>query len=68
MDQVIYFSALILFFALNLRIIRALHFENKFEKFKIWEIKAAIFLVSLGLAHLLAEMVVRFSELLENMM
>lgn len=68
MEQVIYFSALILFFAVNLRVIRAIHIEEKFEKFKIWEIKAAIFLISLGLAHLLAEMIVRFSNLFKDIL
>ncbi|AUD62384.1 hypothetical protein BK010_01845 [Tenericutes bacterium MO-XQ] len=65
LEQLIYFSSLFIFFAINLRILRALHIENKFEKFKIWEIKAAYFLVSLGLAHLLAEIMVKFSNFLD---
>ena len=68
MEQIIYFMSLILFFAINLRILGALHIENKFEKFKIWEIKAAYFLISLGLAHMLAEIMVRFLELFEGLL
>lgn len=64
MDELIYFVALIVFFALSLRILRALHIENKFEKMKLWEIKAAYFLVSLIAAHLLAEVMVKVSQLL----
>lgn len=67
MEQIIYFMSLILFFAINLRILGALHIENKFEKFKIWEIKAAYFLISLGLAHMLAEIMVRFYQLMDGL-
>jgi hypothetical protein len=66
MEPIIYFTSLVIFFAINLRILGALHIENKFEKFKIWEIKAAYFLISLGLAHMLAEVMVRFSTLFEG--
>lgn len=68
MDELIYFMALIVFFALSLRILRALHIENKFEKMKLWEIKAAYFLVSLIAAHLLAEVMVKVSQLLTGYM
>ncbi len=67
-EQIIYFTSLVIFFAINLRILRALHIENKFEKFKLWEIKAAYFLISLGFAHMLAEMMVRFSKLFEGIL
>lgn len=66
MEQIIYFSSLVVFFAINLRILGAIHIEDKFEKFKIWEIKASYFLVSLGLAHMLAEIMVRFTTLFEG--
>jgi hypothetical protein len=66
MEPIIYFSSLVIFFAINLRILGALHIENKFEKFKIWEIKAAYFLISLGLSHMLAEIMVKFSSLFEG--
>lgn len=67
-EQIIYFSSLVIFFAINLKILRALHIENKFEKFKIWEIKAAYFLVSLALAHMLAEIMVKFSSLFDGIL
>ncbi len=63
MEQMIYFISLLVFFALSLRVLKALHIENKFEKMKIWEIKTAYFIIALGLGHLLAEVMVRLSEL-----
>lgn len=64
MEHIVYFSSLIIFFAIALRILSAIHFENKFEKMRIWEIKAAYFLLSLIAAHMLAEVMVRLSQLL----
>ncbi len=64
MDSFIYFMSLIIFFAIVLRILRALHIEEKFEKLKLWEIKAAYFLLSLIAAHMLAEIMVKLSGLL----
>ncbi|MCF7930242.1 MAG: hypothetical protein K9L02_01905 [Acholeplasmataceae bacterium] len=66
MDELIYFVSLTVFFALNLRILRALHIENKFEKMKIWEIKAAYFLIALIGGHILAEIMLKLSQLLTN--
>ncbi|MBU1141633.1 MAG: DUF1146 family protein [Firmicutes bacterium] len=66
MDELIYFVSLTVFFALSLRILRAVHIENKFEKMKIWEIKAAYFLISLVIGHILAEVMVKLSQLLTN--
>jgi hypothetical protein len=68
MDIIIYFSSLIIFFALSLRILGALHIESKFEKMKIWEIKAAYFIISLVVGHMLAEIMVKFSELFQGFM
>lgn len=64
MDQIIYFVSLFVFFAINLKILMALHIENKFEKMKIWEIKTAYFLLALITAHFLAEIMVKLSELI----
>lgn len=64
MDSIIYFMSLIIFFAIALRILKALHIEEKFEKMKLWEIKAAYFLLSLIAAHMLAEIMVKLSGLL----
>lgn len=66
MEQIIYFISIILFFWIALRILQALHIENKFEKYKIWEIKTAYFLLALIIAHNLAEIMVRFSQLLTD--
>lgn len=63
MEQIIYVISLVIFFVIALRILRALHIENKFEKFQIWEIKAGYFLLALIIAHNLAEIMVRFSQL-----
>ncbi len=63
MDQIIYVISIVIFFVIALRILRALHIENKFEKFQIWEIKAGYFLLALIIAHNLAEIMVRFSQL-----
>lgn len=65
MERIIYFSSLIIFFAVVLRILRAIHIEEKFEKMKIWEIKAAYFLMALVSAHILAEIMVRLTELFD---
>lgn len=64
MEELIYFTSLIIFFAISMRVLGALHIENKFEKFKIWEIKAAYFLIALVMAHLLSEIMVELSQLL----
>lgn len=66
MESIIYFTSLIIFFAIVVRVMRAIHFENKFEKFKIWEIKTAYFLIALIAAHILAEIMVQFSTLLQS--
>jgi len=68
MDELIYFVSLIVFFWVSLRILRALHIEDKFEKMKLWEIKAGYFLLSLICAHLLAEVMVKVSQLLVGYM
>lgn len=61
-DYIIYVSSVLIFFAINSRILRALHLENKFEKMKLWEIKAAYFIIALVIAHVLAEMMLKVSE------
>jgi len=63
LDTVIYFTALPVFFAIGLRVLMALHIEGKFEKMRIWEIKTAYFLGALVIAHTIAEIMVRVSEL-----
>jgi uncharacterized membrane protein YwzB len=68
MDELIYFVSLVVFFAISLRVLRALHIENKFEKMKLWEIKTAYFLVALIAGHILAELMVRISQLFTGYM
>lgn len=67
MDKIVYFTSLVIFFTINTRILRAIHFENKFEKMKLWEIKTAYFLIALIVAHILSEIMVRFSTLFDFM-
>lgn len=66
MEKIVYFTSLVIFFAIVVRVLRAIHFENKFEKFKVWEIKTAYFLIALIAAHTLAEIMVQFSTLLSG--
>lgn len=63
MEEIIYFSSLVIFFAITLRVLKALHIESKFEKMKIWEIKAAYFILSLVIGHMLAEIMLKLSSL-----
>jgi len=67
-EQAIYFFSLVIFFMIALRILRALHIENKFEKYQIWEIKAGYFLLALIIAHNLAEIMVKFSQLFADLL
>lgn len=64
MEMIVYFTSLVIYFAIVVRVLRAIHFEDKFEKFKMWEIKTAYFLIALIAAHTLAEIMVRFSSLI----
>lgn len=66
MEEIIYFVSLIVFFAISLRIIKALHIEDKFEKMKIWEIKAAYFIIPLVIAHMLAEIMLKLASLFNS--
>ena len=66
METLIYFTSLFIFFAVALRILRALHIEQKFEKMQIWEIKAAYFIGALIISHMLAEIMLRVSELFQQ--
>jgi hypothetical protein len=63
LETYIYFISFPIFFAIGLRVLMALHIENKFEKMKLWEIKTAYFLLALMIGHTLAEIMIRISEL-----
>jgi hypothetical protein len=61
-EYVIYMSSLLIFFFINLKILQALHIEKKFEKMKLWEIRAAHFVLALVVAHLLSEMMLKIAS------
>ena len=63
MEKYIYLVSLIVFFGISLRVLMALHIERKFEKMRVWEIKVAYFLGALILGHMLAEIVIKISNL-----
>ncbi|VEU80247.1 DUF1146 domain-containing protein [Haploplasma axanthum] len=56
---IIYFVALLLFFAIVFKVLRALNLENAFKKNHVWEIKVAYIIFSIVIAHLLAEVVMK---------
>ncbi|WP_026391520.1 DUF1146 family protein [Haploplasma modicum] len=61
-DLVAYFILLILFFAINFNVLKALNIENFFKKNHVWQIKAAYIILSLAFAHILAEILMKFYE------
>ena len=63
-DYIIYIASMMIFFYINLRILQGLHIEKKFEKMRIWEIKAAYFIISLAVAHILSEMVLTITDII----
>jgi hypothetical protein len=66
-DYIIYVTAICIVFYINLKILHALHIEKKFEKMRLWEIKAAYFIMSLAVAHLIAEMLLKLTEIFNLM-
>ena len=62
-EYVIYITSFLIFFFINLKILHALHIEKKFEKMKLWEIKAAYFIIALVIAHLLSEMMLKITSI-----
>lgn len=62
-EYVIYVTSFLVFFFINLKILHALHIEKKFEKMKLWEIKAAYFIIALVIAHLLSEMMLKITSI-----
>ena len=63
-DYIIYIASMMIFFYINLRILQGLHIEKKFENMRIWEIKAAYFMISLAVAHILSEMVLKITDII----
>ncbi|MGB1097199.1 MAG: hypothetical protein ACPG2Y_01225 [Acholeplasmataceae bacterium] len=66
-EYILYMTSMLIFFFINLRILQALHIENKFEKMKLWEIKTAYFMIALVIAHVLSEMILRIASLSQLM-
>lgn len=66
-EYILYMTSMLIFFFINLRILQALHIENKFEKMKLWEIKTAYFIIALVIAHVLSEMILRIASLSQLM-
>jgi uncharacterized membrane protein YwzB len=62
-EYILYITSMLIFFFINLRILQALHIENKFEKMKLWEIKTAYFIIALVVAHVISEMILRITSL-----
>ncbi len=62
-EYVIYITSFLVFFFINLKILHALHIEKKFEKMKLWEIKAAYFIIALVIAHVLSEMMLKITSI-----
>ncbi|HHW79804.1 MAG TPA: DUF1146 domain-containing protein [Acholeplasmataceae bacterium] len=62
LELIIYVASLFVFFAIVLRILKAVNLPKAFKANHIWEIKAAYFIISLALAHLLTEVILRFVE------
>ncbi|MDR2822628.1 MAG: DUF1146 family protein [Acholeplasmatales bacterium] len=66
MNNLIYFLALIFFFVISFKVFSSIHIENEFNKNKVFEIKAAYVLLSLAVAHLLADMILKISGTFES--
>lgn len=62
LELIIYLASLFIFFALNLRVLRAINLPNLFQKNKVWEIKVAYFIIALALAHLLSGVILKLYE------
>lgn len=62
LELIIYIVSLFIFFAINLRILRAINLPQVFKKNNVWEIKAAYFIIALAIAHLLTGVVLKLVE------
>ncbi|HHT55238.1 MAG TPA: DUF1146 domain-containing protein [Acholeplasma sp.] len=61
-ELIIYFVSLIIFFAVAFNVLKAVNIEGMFKKNKITEIKIAYIIISLVIAHILSEIVLKFYE------
>ena len=62
LELIIYIVSLFIFFAINLRVLKAVNLPNAFKTNHIWEIKAAYFLIALAIAHLLSGVILKLVE------
>lgn len=62
LENIIYLASLLVFFAINLRILKAINLPKIFKANHIWEIRAAYFIIALALAHLLTGVILKFTE------
>lgn len=58
-ELIIYFTSLVLFFILVFKVLRAINIENIFKSDRIFEIKAFYFIVSIAVAHILSEVILK---------
>jgi|GEM_PF-4366337 len=61
-ELIIYFIGLITFFAITFKVLRATNLESIFKKNKVFEIKAAYFIISIAIAHILSSILLKFYE------
>jgi len=61
-ELVVYFVALIGFFLIAFKVLRAINIESMFKKGKVWEIQAFYIISSVVIAHILASVIVKFVE------
>lgn len=62
LELIVYIVSLFIFFAINLRVLKAVNLPKAFKANHIWEIRAAYFLISLAIAHLLSGVILKFVE------
>jgi len=59
-ELLIYFVSLLFFFTISFKVLRGLNIEGMFKKNHVWEIKAFYIIMSLVIAHILSEIVLKF--------
>lgn len=64
-EYILYVTSLFIVFYINLRILHAIRIEKKFEKMKLWEIRAAYFIMSITIAHIISDMLLRLTKIVE---
>lgn len=65
-EMIIYLSALLIGFTIVFQVLRAINFESIFKRGKIFEIKLGYFIFSLIGGHIIAEIIVKITNLIIN--